>query len=403
MLAWAAGSGYGLAQVRGALGACAFLMRILAVGGHCMGSEPTVSAPPRIAAAVVEASLRVGGAAADASASGGDTSSHPRRTWRVDGFMLGMVTAMALAAVFPAPGAHGGWMHPELLTKLGVALIFFLHGVLLSLPAMKAGALNWRLHIVVQGSTFLLFPLMGWLGLRLAGGLIPADMQLGFFFLCALPSTVSSSVAMTAAARGNVAAAVFNATLSSLLGILLTPLWMTLIPHAAASIPLGPVVLDLMTWLLLPLLLGQLVRPWLGAWALRHKKRVSTLDRAIILLLVYTSFCDSMQLGVWKQEGIAVILAVVMGALLMFALVLGFTTGLCRLLRFNAADRAAAVFCGSKKSLAQGVPIAQLMFAGNPALGLILLPIMVYHPLQLFLCGMLASRWARYGAPPSDL
>lgn len=326
------------------------------------------------------------------------------RKYRIDGFMLGMVAAIALAAWFPAPGAQGGWMHPELLTNLGVALIFFLHGLLLSFPAMKAGALNWRLHLVVQGTTFLVFPLAGWLGLQLVGNLIPADLRMGFFFLCALPSTVSSSVAMTAAARGNVAAAVFNATLSSLLGIFLTPLWMTLMPQSAAALPLGSIILDLITWLLLPLMLGQLLRPWLGAWAQRHKPLVNKVDRGTILLLVYTSFCDSMQLHVWTNYGSSILVATVIGVSVMFALVIAYTLTLSRMLGFTLADRAAAVFCGSKKSLAQGVPIAQLMFAGNPALGLILLPIMIYHPLQLFLCGMMASRWADQAsmqAPPS--
>lgn len=318
---------------------------------------------------------------------------NPRKR-RVDGFMLGMIAAIALAALFPSPGAQGGWMHPEILTSLGVALIFFLHGLLLSFPAMKAGAMNWRLHLVVQGSTFLLFPLTGLLGLYLAGPFIPDDLQTGFFFLCALPSTVSSSVALTAAARGNVAAAVFNATLSSLLGIVMTPLWMSMVTHASGNVPLGPVILDLVTWLLVPLIVGQCLRPWLGALALRHKPIVSKIDRATILLLVYTSFCDSMQMGVWTHYGLSVIFMTVIGAGLLFIWILGATMTLCRALGFNAADRSAAVFCGSKKSLAQAVPMAQLMFAGNPALGLILLPIMLYHPLQLFICGMLASRWA---------
>lgn len=309
--------------------------------------------------------------------------------------MFGMLAAIALAIAFPEPGAHGGWMHPELLTKCGVALIFFLNGVLLSFPAMKAGAMNWRIHLVVQVTTFLVFPLGGLLGLKLAGDLIPPDLQVGFFFLCALPSTVSSSVAMTAAAKGNVAAAVFNATLSSLIGIFLTPLWMTLIPHAGGSMALGPVIIDLMTWLLLPLILGQIVRPWLGEFMQRHKKFVGKIDRCTILLLVYTSFCDSMQFDVWTKYGNTMIVIAVAMSALAFVIVLGFSLIVGKWMGFTTADNSAAVFCGSKKSLAQGVPMAQLMFAGNPALGLILLPIMIYHPLQLFVCGILAGRWEK--------
>jgi sodium/bile acid cotransporter 7 len=185
--------------------------------------------------------------------------------WKPDWFLLGMIAATALAWAWPAPGAAGGWLHPGLVTKGGVALIFFLHGVLLSFGAMRAGALNWRLHAVVQGCTFLFFPL---LGLALYAGLgdrVSPELKIGLVFLCALPSTVSSSVAMTATARGNVAGAVFNATLSSLLGVFLTPLWIALVLQTSGQTqPLGPVILDLLRWLVLPLAVGQALHPWLG-------------------------------------------------------------------------------------------------------------------------------------------
>lgn len=315
---------------------------------------------------------------------------------KVDWFLLGMAAAVALAWLFPEPGARGGWMHPELLTKAGVALIFFLHGVALSFTALKAGTLNWRLHLVVQGSAFVLFPLLG-LGIMAAThSWLPEGLRLGFFFLCALPSTVSSSVALTAAAGGNVAAAVFNATLSSLLGVVLTPLWIGAVSEAqGVSGSLGSVILDLVLWLVLPLVLGQLSRPLLAGWAAAHKKWIHRVDRGTILLLVYTSFCDSFALGVWSQNGATVVLATVFGSAALFFVVFFIVGAMSDGLRFSFADRIAAVFCGSKKSLATGVPMAQLMFGGNPLLGLILLPIMIYHPLQLVICGVLASRWAR--------
>src|SRR3954469_24065584 len=171
-----------------------------------------------------------------------------------DWFLIGMIFATILAWAFPAPGAAGGWMHPELVTKMGVALIFFLHGLTLSFAALRAGALNWRLHLLVQACTFLLFPLIG-LALNAAlGGRIAVELSLGLFFLCALPSTVSSSIAMTATARGNIAGAVFNATLSSLIGIVLTPLWVAWVMKTTGeSQPILPVVVDLLRWLVLPL------------------------------------------------------------------------------------------------------------------------------------------------------
>lgn len=314
----------------------------------------------------------------------------------LDWFTAGMAIAVALAWLFPDPGAPGGWLHPELLTKLGVALIFFLHGVSLSFAALKEGTLRWPLHLVVQGCTFLAFPLVGIAMLWPARGHVAPDLALGFFFLCALPSTVSSSVALTAAARGNVPAAVFNATLSSLIGVFITPLWIGwMLESGGTSMPMGGVVLDLVKWLVAPLVAGQLLRPLLGAWAARNKSRINVVDRLTILLLVYTSFCDSVKRGVWSSHGPGPVLEAVVGSLILFFVIFTVASLLCDALRFSPPDRIAAVFCGSKKTLASGVPMAQLIFAGRPGIGLILLPIMIYHPLQLLICGALANRWAR--------
>lgn len=316
--------------------------------------------------------------------------------FKCDWFLIGMGVAVLLAWLFPDPGAKGGVLHPELLVKAGVALVFFLHGLTLSFSALKAGTLRWPLHLVVQGTTFLVFPLVGMVIMWLGKGVLLPHLAQGFFYLCALPSTVSSSVAMTAAARGNVPAAVFNATLSSLLGIFLTPLWISLVfksDHHA--LPFASVILDLVIWLLVPLLLGQLCRPFLQAWATRHKKLIHKVDRLTILMLVYTSFCESVKSGVWTEHGIFPVGITLLGTTMLFALMLMVTTFICHLLKFNQQDKVTVVFCGSKKSLAAGIPMAHLIFGAHPALSLILLPIMIYHPLQLIIASMLASRWAR--------
>ncbi len=310
--------------------------------------------------------------------------------------MTGLAAAIGLAWLFPAPGAQGGFLHPELLTKVGVALIFFLHGLALSFDSLRAGTLRWPLHLIVQGSTFLFFPLLGLLLLKIFGGWLPADLGLGFFYLCALPSTVSSSVAMTAAARGNVPVAVFNATLSSLLGIFITPLWISLVlQNSGRVIPIGHVILDLVIWLFLPLVLGQLLRPWLGGWASAHKPFISFVDRGTIVLLVYTSFCNSVQQNVWTKYGLSSIAPTIIGSLLLFYIVFWTTRGVCNRLNIKAGDQSAVVFCGTKKTLAAGVPMAHLIFGAHPGLGLILLPIMLYHSMQLVICGWLADRWAQ--------
>jgi len=315
---------------------------------------------------------------------------------KFDWFLTGMVLATILAWALPGPGAAGGWMHPEIVTKAGVALIFFLHGLTLSFAALRAGVLNWRLHVFVQACTYVLFPVLG-LGLNaLIGARVSPELALGLFFLCALPSTVSSSVAMTAVARGNVAGAVFNATLSSLVGIVLTPLWVTWVMRTSGAAPdIGPVMLDLLKWLVLPLVVGQCLRPWLGAQAQAHKPKIGLVDRGTILLLVYTSFCDSFQQGVWTGHGVGQVILMSVVCAVLFAVVMGLTAMVSRALGFSRADQIAAIFCGSKKTLASGVPMAKLIFGAHPGLGLILLPIMIYHPLQLIVCGVLAQRWAQ--------
>lgn len=313
-----------------------------------------------------------------------------------DWFLLSMVGATVMAWAFPNPGAAGGWLHPELVTKAGVALIFFLHGVALSFDALKAGTLRWPLHVLVQTSTFLMFPLLGLMLNAVLGDALSQELKLGLFFLCALPSTVSSSVAMTATAHGNVAGAVFNATLSSVLGVFLTPLWIAFVLKTGGqSHPIGPVILDLVRWLILPLAVGQSCRPWLAAWAKRNKPRIGLVDRATIVLLVYTSFCDSFKQEVWTGNSIGQLGLIAAISALLFALAMGVMARAAKLMNFSREDEIAAMFCGSKKTLASGVPMAKLIFGAHPGLGLILLPIMIYHPLQLIVCGVLAQRWGK--------
>jgi sodium/bile acid cotransporter 7 len=328
------------------------------------------------------------------------SASGPKRTFKPDWFLLGMLAAAVLAWQWPDVGARGGSMHAEVLTKLGIALIFFLHGLAISFAALKAGTLRWPLHLVVQSCTFLIFPLIGLAIFHGTGQFVPPDLALGFFFLCALPSTVSSSVALTAVARGNVPAAVFNATLSNLLGVVVTPLWVGVVANAAGhELPIGSVMLELVEWLVLPLIAGQICRRWWGAWAGAHKPLIHVLDRGTILLLVFSSLCESMKQGVWSRNGLNTVWLTVAGDGLIFGCVMLMVGALCNALRFSREDKITAMFCGSKKTLAAGVSMVQLMFAGHPGIGLILLPMMVYHPLQLVISSMLAARWAHAAAP----
>ncbi|CAN1596477.1 bile acid:sodium symporter [Pseudomonas sp. B21-028] len=311
-----------------------------------------------------------------------------------DWFLCGMLLATLLAYFFPGFGATGGAMHAEWVVNIGIFVVFFLHGVNLSGEQIRHGLKNTRLHLMVQVFTFGVFPLIWLASNKLLGSHVPSLLMLGFFYLCALPSTISSSVALTGSAGGNVPAAILNASLSSVLGVFLTPLLVSLVVgRGDGGIDLGSTLLDLCMMLLLPLVLGQFLRRWLAGFFGRYKRYTSIIDKLVILLLVYAAFCNSMVSGIWQQQGNGVLLSAVLGSAVLLAIILWMTTRTARTLRFNNADEIAAVFCASKKSLAAGVPMAALIFGSNPGLGLILLPIMIYHPMQLIVCSILAERY----------
>lgn len=312
-----------------------------------------------------------------------------------DWFLCGMLLAVVLAWLFPHFGATGGAMHAGLVTNIGVFVVFFLHGINLSSEQIRHGLKNWRLHIMVQAFTFVVFPLLWLASDKAFGAFIPATLMLGFLYLAALPSTISSSVALTGSAGGNVPAAILNASLSSVLGIFITPFLCALVVgEGSGGIDLGETLLDLCGMLLLPLVLGQLLRPLFGKFFGRHKRYTNLIDKAVILLLVYAAFCNSMVSGLWQQQGLSVLAIAFGGSAVLLALILLLTTRTAKVLDFNHADKVAAVFCASKKSLAAGAPMAALIFGNNPGLGLILLPIMIYHPLQLIVCSIMAESYA---------
>lgn len=316
----------------------------------------------------------------------------PLRRWLPDPFILALLAAVAAASLLPCQGAAAVGF--KWLTTAAIALLFFMHGVRLSREAVSASMGHWRLHLAILSVTFGLFPLIG-LGLYAAApGLLPRPLWLGVLFVCILPSTVQSSIAFTSIARGNVSAAVCAAAASNLLGMILTPLLAGLILQLHGGGPSLEQVGKIMVQLLLPFAAGQLLRPQLGAWADRNRKLVAISDRSSILLVVYTSFSAAVIQGVWAQLPPArlFVLTLVLAAILAAALVI--TTFGARLLGFSKEDEIAIVFCGSKKSLASGVPMANVLFAG-PAVGLTVLPLMIFHQIQLMVCATLARR---YGA-----
>ncbi|KZE32970.1 bile acid:sodium symporter [Crenobacter luteus] len=315
--------------------------------------------------------------------------------------MLALIGAVALSAVWPELGRSGGLLRIEVFTGYGVAVVFLLYGLTLSPQKLREGLFNWRLHATVQLSTFLLFPLLGLALVSALGGVLVPALALGFFFLAALPSTVSSSVAMTSIAKGNVPGAIFNASLSSLIGVFLTPLWVNAYLKASGvAFDLWPVILKVVMLVLLPIALGQLLRPLLLKWLTRHAALTRLLDRATILAIVLNSFSDSVAEGVWAEHGASTIALIAGLSVGLFALVYVLMQWACRRLGFDRGDTIACTFCGSKKSLAAGVPMAKVMFGANPALGLIIAPIMLYHFLQLVMVSYLARRLGEQGGAP---
>jgi len=307
-----------------------------------------------------------------------------------DGFTLALLATVALASLLPGRGA----LVPVLgdATALAVALLFFLHGVRLPREAMVGGLAHWRLHLAVLASSFVLFPLLGLALAPLAPRVLPPSLYLGLLFLTTLPSTVQASIAFTSIAGGNVAAALCSASLSSLLGTLVTPLLVGLMMRAHGGLSLnalGTVALQLV----LPFLAGQALRPLIGGWIARRRALLGLVDRGSVLLMVYTTFSAAMVAGLWRQlpAGALAVTALVAGLLL--AAVLGLTTALARLLGFARADEITLVFCGSKKSLVAGIPLATVLFSSDQT-GLIVLPLMVFHQIQLIVCAALARRYA---------
>jgi sodium/bile acid cotransporter 7 len=313
-----------------------------------------------------------------------------------DGYITALVATVVLASLLPA---QGPWAKAfDVVTDAAIVLLFFLHGARLSREAVIAGLSHWRLHLVVLAASFVLFPVIGLVVRALTRGFVEPSVGDGLLFLCLLPSTVQSSIAFTALARGNVAAAVCSASASNLLGIFLTPVLVGLFlgTHGGVSLEsIGKIVLQL----LLPFILGHLSRPLTAAWLLKRKSLVTLVDRGSILLVVYTAFSAAVVEGLWKKLS-AADLAVILGLdAVVLAIALVATTWIARGLRFSKPDEIVLVFCGSKKSLASGVPMAGVLFPAA-LVGPIIVPLMLFHQMQLMVCAVLARR---YAARPPDV
>ncbi len=310
-----------------------------------------------------------------------------------DPFLLVLICDLAAASILPCRGqgaAIFGW-----ITDAAITSLFFLHGAKLSRDAILSGVGHWRLHLIVATSTFILFPLLGLTVRALGAGWMNPSTAAGILFLCLLPSTVQSSIAFTSIARGNVPAAVCSASLSNIGGIVLTPLLVSALMGVRVKAGGGSAhsIEAIALQLLLPFVLGHLARPWIGPFLDRHKRLMGGVDRSSILLVIYTAFSAAVVEGIWRKLSVEDLAIVMIATGTILTVALAATTWSARLLGFSREDEIAIVFCGSKKSLASGVPMAGVLFP-VAAVGGMIVPLMLFHQIQLMVCAVLAKRFA---------
>ena len=308
------------------------------------------------------------------------------------GFILALLAAILLARLLP--------QGPELLplkqiTDIGISFIFLFYGLKLSPSQFKMGFLNYRVHFVVQLTTFLVFPILAFLFIPFFEEGTNSQLWLALFFLAALPSTVSSSIVMVSLAKGNLPTAIFNASLSGLLGIVITPLWMSLFMDSATELQFGEVIYKLFLQIILPLIIGLILQKYLGNLARKYSRQLGLFDKSIILLIVYSSFSTSFSTDLFEMVNLRELLKLVSLILILFILVYFGLSLLCKILGFSIENSITTKFCGTKKSLVHGSVMVKILFGNSSNLGLLLLPIMIYHILQLLAIAIFAERYKR--------
>ncbi len=310
---------------------------------------------------------------------------------KVDWYLVLIIAMAVLASVLPARGEVAdtlGWV-----SKIAIGMVFFLHGARLSREAVLRGLTHWRLHLTILAATFVLFPAITVGFSLLPAWITPPELAMGLILLGCLPSTIQSSIAFVGVARGNVPAAVAAASASNMLGVFLTPVLAGLLMHSQGSVGAGA-FWSIVLQLLVPFAAGQALRRWIGAFVQRHNQTLSKFDRGTILLIVYVAFSGAVVAGVWQRLGALDLVRLLVLCCVLLAAVLAITAWAARILGFDKADEIAIVFCGSKKSLASGAPIAAAMLSPAVA-GVAMIPLMVFHQIQLMACAVIAQAYAR--------
>ena len=309
-----------------------------------------------------------------------------------DRYMLLLVLTVALATVLPARGAVATVLSH--VTYWVIALLFFLYGAKLTTATIVAGLANWRLQLSVLALTFVLFPVLALALKPLSLIWLPTAIGVGFLYIGCMPSTVQSSIAFTAVSEGNVAGAVCAASISNLIGVVLSPLlFAALIPQGTGYGIDPSAIWKIVQQILLPFALGQVCRPLLAGWLARYRKATTVVDRGSILLIVYAAFSAGVVNGIWQVISASSLMVLVALCGILLAAVMGAAVGMARATGMDHADLMALLYCGSTKSLATGLPMAGILFAGQD-ISLIILPLMLFHLLQLGVCAIISQRMA---------
>jgi len=315
---------------------------------------------------------------------------------KIDKFVLSIIGVIIFAYFFPQWGVSESKIPIDTISAIGISLIFFFYGLKLSPAKLKAGLKNWKLHVLVQSATFLIFPMLV-LALR---PLIQNEAQetiwLAFFFLAALPSTVSSSVVMVSMAKGNIPAAIFNASISGIIGVALTPLWMGLfVNDAQTDFDFTAIYIKLIVQIILPVVLGLGLQRYFGAFVQKHSAKLTLFDKSIILLIIYKSFAESFAGKIFSSVSVFDLLLLFVAVLVLFFIVFVLIGFLSRKMNFNKEDQITAQFCGTKKSLVHGTVFSKIIFGNMASIGIVLLPLMLFHASQILIITIIATRLSK--------
>lgn len=312
----------------------------------------------------------------------------------LDRFTILLVLMVLLATLLPISGQLAYYFN--ILTTVAIAVLFFLHGAKLSREAVIEGMLHWRMHALVFIFTFLIFPLIGLLSRPVLELVLGQQLYWGFLFMCFLPSTVQSSIAFTSMAKGNVAGAVCSASFSNIIGMFITPILVSYFILGQSQHDFDPTksIVQITLLLLVPFILGQLLRPFIFPQMRKFPSVVKVFDQGSILMVVYGAFSSAVVAGLWQQVSGITLIYLTLACSVLLTIVMLLALYLPKWLGFNQADQITIFFCSSKKTLASGVPMAQILFIGQP-LGMIVLPIMIFHQIQLMVCGVIANHWSK--------